>query len=82
MQIGCYTLDLYCDCTDVQSDTNDSSNASTTHVFREFPHQFTAELGSSCRKQAIRAGWVLHRDGTTTCPKCVIRKGLRKPRQS
>ena len=55
---GCYTLHLYCD------------NANGNHAWGEFPHELTHELGSSCRKEARRRGWVFHRNGTVTCPKC------------
>src|ERR1035437_10194182 len=58
MQVGCYTLNLYCDY--------------KAHVpkFNEFPREYTDELGVRCRKAAKRAGWILSFDGTATCPKC------------
>lgn len=42
------------------------------HAYDEFPHvpeatQTRGEAMSDLR----RRGWVLHRDGTATCPKCV-----------
>lgn len=55
---GCYALDLYCD------------NPNGEHKYGEFPHQYTAELGSECRSKARKAGWVFKRDGTCICPKC------------
>ena len=53
-----YALHLYC------------KYRSDSHVFAEFPHEYTGELGSKCRTSARRAGWILHKDGTATCPKC------------
>lgn len=55
---GGYCLDLYC------------KYKNPAHVYAEFPHQFTAELGSTCRADAKKAGWLIHRDNTATCPKC------------
>lgn len=55
---GCYSLDLYCKWNN------------PAHAYAEFPHNFNAELGSTCRKLAKRAGWIIHRDNTATCPKC------------
>lgn len=55
---GCYTLDLYCD------KENDA------HDFREFPHQFTNELGSVCKRIAQKRGWIIKRNGDCICPKC------------
>jgi len=58
MIIGGYTLDLYCD----QENEN--------HEYNEFPQKYYHEQGSVCRARARKAGWVLHKDGTATCPKC------------
>lgn len=56
---GCYTLDCYCD------------RKSGAHCYGEFPHQFTAETGTSCRKQARKKGWRLdYRNDVFLCPKC------------
>lgn len=65
---GCYTLDLYCD------------HTNPAHCWDEFPHQFLAETGGNCRKQAKARGWKLHRDDTATCPKCMkrLKEGKRK----
>lgn len=59
MWAGMYGLDLYCDNEDAPD-----------HVYDEFPHQYTDELGSVCRAKARRAGWVIRKDGTAICPKC------------
>ena len=65
MIAGGYELHLYCD------------NARTTngqpdivHRFNEFPHQYTHELGSVCRRNARADGWRLMPDGRALCPKC------------
>lgn len=55
---GCYMLHLYC------------RYDSERHVYGEFPHEYTRELGTECRARAKRAGWKFHRDGAATCPKC------------
>ena len=58
MIVGGYTLDLYCD------------HKNKDHEYNEFPHTYYEQLGSLCRKNARRDGWILHKDGTATCPKC------------
>ena len=70
MIVGGYSLDLYCE--------NYLHNAPTFpdeagHSFSEFPHQYTDELGSVCRRNARRAGWLLTRSGKAYCPKCTKR---------
>ena len=72
MIVGCYTLDLYCDC--------------PTHkeIYSEFPDQYFAEFGKNCMKQARANGWKFTRDKITggriaICPRCSgkkIKKGL------
>lgn len=41
------------------------------HDFNEFPHE---PIGAQTRGEAVAQlrsiGWILHRDGTATCPKC------------
>ena len=56
--VGCYSLDLYCD------------QKNFDHRYDEFPHVYTAEYGSRCRRDARRDGWILHKDHTATCPRC------------
>ena len=55
---GAYSFDAYC------KYENDE------HEWSEFPHSFIAETGGQARSQAKRKGWLIHRDGTATCPKC------------
>lgn len=62
MMAACYTLDLYCD---------NEADAGNVHRWNEFPHQFTDELGSECRKEARKKGWLIKRNGDVICPKCV-----------
>jgi len=72
MIAGCYSLHLYCDNYDYASVTRGG------HEFEEFPHEFTAELGSTCRADARKLGWKFNiRKGEATCPKCNAAK--RKP---
>lgn len=56
---GAYSLDCYC------------KYENPAHDPIEFPHQFVGETYGVCARQARRRGWVLHRDGFATCPKCV-----------
>lgn len=58
---GGYDLHLYCD------------HASDEHDLLEFPHEFYAETGAECRREAREKGWKINQDGTATCPKCVQR---------
>ena len=56
---GAYVLHLYC------KYDNDE------HDFEEFPHDPTdVQSGAQARAVAKSWGWILHRDGTATCPKC------------
>lgn len=67
MIAGCYTLHLYCD-------NYDPCNLGK-HSFDEFPHEFTHELGSTCRRIAKERGWkVNYTTGSALCPKCAKRK--------
>lgn len=66
MIVGAYILDLYCDA----KDWNEKP-----HTWKEFPHEFTGEYGTRCRREARRAGWVLKRNGEALCPKCSGKKG-------
>lgn len=60
--VGCYSLDLYCD--------NGGDQAHDWKV--SFPHQFTGETASTCRKQARERGWKLDLvNYKAYCPRCV-----------
>jgi hypothetical protein len=72
MIMGCYSLHLYCD------NYSQSSVGRGEHAFLEFPHEFTAELGSTCRKEAKEMGWTFNRQkDIAVCPKCNKRKALK-----
>lgn len=64
---GAYSLDLYCD------------HINPDHSYNEFPHGIVGHNARDCRRQAKAAGWVIHRDMTATCPKCIAR--LKPPPQ-
>ena len=56
---GGYCLHLYC------------KYENPAHRFDEFPWEIAqVETGAEARRGARAFGWVLHRDGTATCPKC------------
>lgn len=42
----------------------------TRHRWGEFPHEFGGPDRADARKQARKRGWIFHRDGYATCPKC------------
>lgn len=65
--VGCYTLQLYCTFRTGQC-------PDPPHEYNEFPHEFNHELGSTCRRLARKAGWILRQDGEAICPKCRTRK--------
>lgn len=55
-----YTLDLYC------------KYQNPEHDYNEFPHGIIEyETRAESVKEARRQGWIVHRDNTATCPKCV-----------
>jgi len=56
-----YSLDLYCKWNNPD------------HVWGEFPHQYSDEEKAKCWRLARKAGWIVHRDRTATCPKCAAK---------
>ena len=40
------------------------------HNYDDFPQQFAGSHRADTRKQAKKVGWIFHRDGYATCPKC------------
>lgn len=70
MIVGCYHLQLYCE---------NYNGEDGTHAWREFPHEYTHELGSTCRANARKDGWKLS-DNKAYCPKCV-KLGAVKPKE-
>jgi len=64
---GAYDLHLYC------------KYENPDHRFREFPWEITEyETYGAAASAARKSGWILHREGTATCPKCAAR--LKDPR--
>lgn len=59
---GGYVLHLYC------------RYENPDHGFREFPHSpDSVKTYGEAKRWAGKRGWILHRDGTATCPKCAKR---------
>ena len=76
MEVGCYSLDLYCRFT---GDRPKGSSADARgHMYNEFPHTFTGEPRGECARQARNRGWTFQRDGEVTCPRCNAAK-ISKP---
>ncbi len=67
MQVGCYTLDLYCD--NSESAWTCATDIMMSGETERWPIQYTHELGTKCRKDARRDGWTLTRE-KTICPHC------------
>ena len=63
---GVYDLDLYC------------KYENPDHRFDEFPHGIVeCQTRRAAEALARRRGWIMHTDGTATCPKCArALKGL------
>lgn len=72
MIVGGYTLDLYCDNSEIKAGEVTDRHG---HDFQEFPHQFYAETGEACRRKARKQGWRLDMRGAgkAYCPKCTKR---------
>ena len=65
MIVGAYVLNLYCD------NYQPRLIGCGGHEFGEFPHQYVAQHGSTCRRRARAAGWKLNlRTDKATCPRC------------
>ncbi|MGE8129072.1 hypothetical protein ACQKQD_19025 [Methylobacterium sp. NPDC080182] len=68
---GAYDLHLYC------------KYENPEHAWNEFPWEICDfETGAASRNAARKSGWILHRDGTATCPKCVKALAAEKVRRS
>ncbi|MDP1713087.1 MAG: hypothetical protein Q8K86_11605 [Candidatus Nanopelagicaceae bacterium] len=88
--VGCYLVDLYCDCRGVcgagpKDWGPDYGIHCSCHEFKEFPHQFTHEFGSKARTQAKKNGWLLDlKSNKAICPKCMqkIRALIQKKAQT
>jgi len=65
MEVGCYTLDLYCD--------NAQGHAPLPVTFRnrdDYTYSFSGETYRECKRKAKKAGWTWHRGGRLLCPLC------------
>lgn len=73
MIIGGYELQLYCD--NAKSGEFGTVRDNIGHSHAEFPHYYTGETGSNCRKMARRDGWELNlKAHVAFCPKCTANK--------
>jgi len=71
MIVGCYTLDLYCDCERV-NDTTGQCGCGVRHLAYDYfrvVSQYTGRNERECLRQAKRDGWKISK-GTVTCPLC------------
>jgi hypothetical protein len=60
MEVGCYTMDLYCD-------------SDRPHKYGEFPHQYCGHTQGNCKRKAKRNGWTFVSDESNSkvfCPEC------------
>lgn len=72
--IGPHSLDLYCDNPlPIAEDWMAGKRLRGYHLPLEFPQSFVldAQSPAEAKRTAQRAGWVFHRDGTLSCPRCV-----------
>lgn len=73
MQIGAYTLDLYCDCNCIpvwkRDEVGDLTSICHEHNYNEFPHQYVGDTHRDTSKRAKLAGWKLSKK-LDLCPKC------------
>lgn len=76
---GIYNLALYCKHTDSNCWECKNEKFETGGGCPRFPIEYIHEFGSVCRTDARKDGWILHRDGTATCPHCKKRGKHKKP---
>jgi len=76
-EVGCYTLDLYCD-----NEDEELTLPGKAHVqghpgfYKYFAWQFIGETAAQCRRVARRTGWTWKLDGQVLCPICSGKKTL------
>lgn len=64
--VGAYHLQLYCDHPECPGPEVRGPSGITVAINNQYEGRNRAE----CVAQARRDGWILHRDGRCTCPKC------------
>jgi hypothetical protein len=67
-EIGCYSIDLYCDCVSTENYGFDCPHA--TANYKCYPEQFDGQTRGECRGKARSYGWVFKRDGRIISPHC------------
>jgi hypothetical protein len=55
--VGCYAMDLYCD------------HPKHVETYKG-PPSYEGYTRGECVREARKDGWIFHRDGNLTCPKC------------
>ena len=65
---GCYTMDLYCKFNHEEPLIRDDEGCAV----------FNGQSSNEVIGEAKKAGWWFHKDGKTTCPKCVGKRRKRK----
>ena len=75
-EIGCYTVDLYCDCVSPNNYGFDCPHyyGGLNNSEKQYPAQFTGRTRQECIKDARAIGWVFKRDGRVISPKCKEKK--------
>lgn len=74
MRVGGYSAHFYCDAYDVAPGQVVDQ---VGHKHDEFPHQFYAETGADCDRQARARGWLVGRD-RVLCPRCSGKAGVKR----
>ena len=68
MEVGCYSLHLYCDIDNAEPSATEWPCKKGGHDFDEFPHEFMGRTRGECVREARRRGWLFKKDGRTICP--------------
>lgn len=73
----CYYMDVYCRFSKAMFVLTDEDQQKELliHKFDEFPHSAIGRTRGGCVKELRRRGWIFHRDGEVTCPKCAKKTG-------
>ena len=79
MEVGCYSIDLYCDCVSTEEYGKDCPHEIANYMY--YPVQFNGHTQGQCRKQARSFGWVFKRDGRVISPHCKWAVTFRQPEE-